>query len=521
LIVAESLNEMFGPLMGLGGGQGALQDSDFYQAVLAFERARLAAASPAKQAEVKSHIRRLIDTADAHYSDLFGNTKTQALVERWHGGLRGTMEKMLGDGPEAVIHPLPFQQLRGGSGGYLSDMMASMVGSFGNQGAAVGRAETTEAMSSLSPAATFEEAEAKVSRWAESLVNESISVGGPMQPFAIHAGDPYVQQVHAVLQSVLSLGFGYVAQGGEEKETTSMTILMDRVRASLPLNGEAEFFLDRRRRDRLKDVGRVVRAARRKGQRLSLSVNTDFAGALKALKEHHAESWVCPSLEEVWQTMAPEKKTFVFELWLHEQPKEGDASQSTARLVAADFGHPHTNGKTYYVATRFFDRELKSLQPGFILAFAEAMCLKEAGVDLWDLGGADASPMMHYKPQVAIEMGRSDFLRRLREIRELNEPKAEHSMDRRSKPLTDSDAAPSTGGGNIPTGVVFADLQEENLWGLTSLKEAEERAKLAEEIAAKEAKKVEISETKEGSQSSTLYATYRSHLRDPSADRVL
>ena len=40
----------------------------------------------------------------------------------------------------------------------------------------------------------------------------------------------------------------------------------------------------------------------------------------------------------------------------------------------------------------------------------QAQCLARAGFQLWDLGGADASPMMQYKPQVAIEMSRSEFL---------------------------------------------------------------------------------------------------------------
>ena len=33
-----------------------------------------------------------------------------------------------------------------------------------------------------------------------------------------------------------------------------------------------------------------------------------------------------------------------------------------------------SRGLAYYVATRFFDREFRNLQPGFILAFAEAEC---------------------------------------------------------------------------------------------------------------------------------------------------
>jgi len=404
---------------------------------------------------------------------------------------------------EAVVHPLPFQQLRGGGGGYMSDMMASMMGSFGGggggQGATVQRSQTTEAMSSLSPQATFEEAEAKVTRWAESLVNESVSFGTPMQQFSLHAGEPWVHTVLAAHQSILSLGFGYVASGDSRgkdddeeeeekvlgrKESATMTILMDRMRATLPLNGESEFLRDRRRRDRLKDVSRVVRAARRKGQKLILSVNSDFAGTLRALQEHHESSWVGPSLESVWNAMVLEKRVFAFELWLEEAGKK--------RLVAADFGHPHTNAKAYYVATRFFDRSEKTLQPGFILAFAEAACLKQAGVELWDLGGADASPMMHYKPQVSIEMGRSEFLCRLRQ---LSEPHDQASVERRRRCISEKDATLPAGGEVIPIGVVFEDLNEDQLWGVAALRELDDRSKSAassDDAAKKAAKKLKL-----------------------------
>lgn len=109
--------------------------------------------------------------------------------------------------------------------------------------------------------------------------------------------------------------------------------------------------------------------------------------------------------------MVKDNRVFAFELWLH------DGENDPPKLIAADFGHPHTFGKAYYVTTRFFDRAHRGLQPGFILAFAEAECLRRAGLKIWDLGGADKSPMMQYKPQVAIEMVRSDFLRRLHELR--------------------------------------------------------------------------------------------------------
>merc|ERR1712151_33387 len=140
----------------------------------------------------------------------------------------------------------------------------------------------------------------------------------------------------------------------------------------------------------LKDVCRVVRAARKKGQRLSLSVSTDFKGSLRALREQHSDNWVGPSLEAVWEKMLPERRVCAFELWLHEGGQAGASEEAKPpKLVAADFGHPHTYGQAYYVATRVFDREFRNLQPGFILAFAEAACLKRAGFALWDLGGAD------------------------------------------------------------------------------------------------------------------------------------
>lgn len=493
-LLAQSLLEMFAPMLGLGArNAGGLVDSGFYQSVMAFERARFRAASSAKQVEVKASLARIISTADAHVAVLHGSGdgKTQDFATRWRGHLREVLVQMHDD-PQAVIHPLPFQQLRGGGGGYIADMMASMADSFGGQaaGADVKRAYTTEALSSLGHQVSYEAAEAKVTRWAESLVDESVAFGSPMSPFEVHAAEQWVHTVMAAHNSVLSLGFGYVTQGGENETTSKMGVLLDRVRAALPLRSFDEFLSDRRRRDRLKDVCRVVRATRRKGQRLSLSVNTDFKGALRALREHHSDSWVGPSLEAVWERMMPENRAFVFELWLHH---ETDTFKSP-KLVAADFGHPHTYGKAYYVATRFFDRDARTLQPGFILAFAEAECLARAGFELWDLGGADASPMMQYKPQVAIEQGRSEFLRRLRELDETRfqdgvvEPGRKSQAERRLLPLTDPEAAPPHGGEKVPTGVVVPEITEPDIWGATTLKAREEQAKLLQDKAQKASK---------------------------------
>jgi len=53
-------------------------------------------------------------------------------------------------------------------------MMASMVDTFGGQSGEVQRAETTEAMSTLRPQATFAQADGKMTRWTESLVDDSV-----------------------------------------------------------------------------------------------------------------------------------------------------------------------------------------------------------------------------------------------------------------------------------------------------------------------------------------------------------
>eukprot|EP00931_Biecheleriopsis_adriatica_P052036 TRINITY_DN30232_c0_g1_i1.p1 TRINITY_DN30232_c0_g1~~TRINITY_DN30232_c0_g1_i1.p1 ORF type:complete len:882 (+),score=223.00 TRINITY_DN30232_c0_g1_i1:72-2648(+) len=495
-ILAQSLFDMFS---GKAAGV-ALRDGAFYQAVVSFEKARLEATSSSKRAEVHAALHRLVLAADAHVADLHNSRRGQDFAERWSSGLRSELWSMLQE--KAVIHPLPFQQLRGGGGGYIADMMASMADSFGSASGSVGRAETTEAMSSLSPQISFETALAKVNRWVESLVDEQVNVGSLMSPFEMHAREPWVHSVVAALMSVLSLGLGYVSQGDKDgSESSKMVALLDRVRASLPLNSFEEFLQDRRRRDRLKDVCRVVRAAKKKGQRLVLSVNTDFSLALRSLREHHGDSWVGPCLESVWAKMQADKGVFAFELWLHEAEKQ-------PRLVAADFGHAHTFGRAYYVATRYFDRELRTLQPGFILAYAEAECLRQAGFELWDLGGADHSPMMQYKPQVALEMHRSEYLRRLREVAlagYVAQEDGTHPVgERRQLPLTDPSAAPPAGGERVPTGVIFEDVTEDNLWGAAALRAQEEQAKASLQAAAKAAKKKKLAKNAQAEDAKTF-----------------
>ncbi|CAE8593682.1 unnamed protein product, partial [Polarella glacialis] len=246
-IISQSLHDMFGQK----SAGGPLNTSVFYEAVIAFERARFTAASAAKQTEVNGALRRLVLAADAHVADLANSRTGKGFAERWSGGLREELWQMLVD-PEAVIHPLPFQQLRGGGGGYVADMMASMMDGFGSaSSSSVGRAETTEAMSQLSPQLTFETAEAKVSRWVESLVDEQVGFGSPMTPFELHAGEPWVHTVIACTLSVLSLGLGYVSSNDKfdppaadvssGDKGAKLVALLDRVRAALPLHSPSEF----------------------------------------------------------------------------------------------------------------------------------------------------------------------------------------------------------------------------------------------------------------------------------------
>eukprot|EP00971_Amphidinium_carterae_P142557 2824124-Amphidinium_carterae.1 len=79
--------------------------------------------------------------------------------------------------------------------------------------------------------------------------------------------------------------------------------------------------------------------------------------------------------------------------------------------------------------------------------------------------------MMQYKPQVAIEMSRSEYLLCLRSIRkECEAGDAMAAQQRMSLPLSDVFAPPPSGGEAIPSGTVFEDLDEADLWGATALK---------------------------------------------------
>jgi hypothetical protein len=89
-------------------------------------------------------------------------------------------------------------------------------------------------------------------------------------------------------------------------------------------------------------------------------------------------------------------------------------------MIAADFGHPGRAG-TFYVATRFFEKEHRQLQPGFLLALVELRLLRDIyGFALWDLGNTDSNPMMSYKEDLTDIMSRPRFLKLFTKLCETN-----------------------------------------------------------------------------------------------------
>ena len=132
-------------------------------------------------------------------------------------------------------------------------------------------------------------------------------------------------------------------------------------------------------------------------KKLQLRLTTNLSLSLEKLRAHHgSDCWVGPELEAVWRLMSQTSppQLYCFELWW------GDD------LIAGDFAHLTANGRSVYVATRFFSRDNpqhKQIMPGFVLALAACKILQECGVFLWDLGGIDGCPLMQYKLSLAGE----------------------------------------------------------------------------------------------------------------------
>ena len=141
---------------------------------------------------------------------------------------------------------------------------------------------------------------------------------------------------------------------------------------------------------RMKETSRILRNKMPLNSYFRLTVNTSIPLAISKLREHHGDDcWIGDECASVWTYMATldPPQFLVFEQWFNDI------------MVAADFGHPTANGRSIYIATRFFDRDppYRLMAPGFILALAECCLLKKYGCYLWDLGGFDSCPLMQYK----------------------------------------------------------------------------------------------------------------------------
>ncbi|CAM9132169.1 unnamed protein product [Choristocarpus tenellus] len=279
-------------------------------------------------------------------------------------------------------------------------------------------------------------------------------------------GKEELSEAAMLVNSLLSVGFGYLAT----REEATVIPLMDLYRAVIwlrPDGGGSEqdrgvgdvSNTHKRLKAKHKDIARILRsreraaavAEGRKGEVLSLRINTDIRLAVAKLREHHSDAWVGPALEDLWCFMSRGSNTeppnvgpgraqctvgsgqktevivqskpemalpsgdggssqvlglgsfFCFELWLGEE------------MIAADFGN--AVGGSFYVATRFYDNKYRRLQPGFILALVETEVLRSAGFSIWDLGGIDQSPMMAYKKTLSQTVERPLFLARFQESR--------------------------------------------------------------------------------------------------------
>lgn len=244
------------------------------------------------------------------------------------------------------------------------------------------------------------QAASEVDLYTEVLTGEVLMVGSILN-FKLE-GD--LEKNIQVLTGLLHAGLGYVTSA----EGTLVALHGTR-RAALHLTTT---LVHRKLASRYRDVSRVLRNGKKPGtlfaHKLSLRINTDFEQALAKLRLHHKQSWVNDSLEATWRVMYQRLQLIVVELWY------GDT------MIAADFAHPGRAG-VIYVATRFFDKTFRHLQPGFMLALVELKILRDIyGFTLWDLGNTDSNPMMSYKEDLTDVMTRPRFMKIFRKLCETN-----------------------------------------------------------------------------------------------------
>lgn len=72
---------------------------------------------------------------------------------------------------------------------------------------------------------------------------------------------------------------------------------------------------------------------------------------------------------------------------------------------------------SFYVATRYFNKDKGHLSPGFLLALLETRVLQKMGYAIWDLGMTDSNPMFQYKSVVAQVISRREFIQEFRKLK--------------------------------------------------------------------------------------------------------
>lgn len=233
--------------------------------------------------------------------------------------------------------------------------------------------------------------------WSQSLVGDMVQVGSML---GTSLGSTGAEQGASIITSLLEAGFTYVCSAsGKIMSMFPVERSVLCLGCDAPPGTLATHIPDpsppRQLVKRIKDMPRLFRNQKlHRLPKLSLRVNTNFDLAIALLRAHHGDDcWIGRDLEVVWRHMASTDppQLVVFELWLGEE-----------EMIAADFGHFCAGGHSFYVATRFFNREhpnqkVRQMQPGFILGLSECHLLRSLGCLQWDLGGVNLCPLMRYK----------------------------------------------------------------------------------------------------------------------------
>jgi len=258
-------------------------------------------------------------------------------------------------------------------------------------------------------------------RLSETLVMDAFNIG-TMMGYTINESN--VAQSAALMSCMLEVGIAYVTSEagklmGLLPMERSMLILNDPVYSSRAGGSSASgsgasgssgrvsgnnvwtdanttasvhtrlpFTIPLQLRKRSKDMHRVFRNNVK--STLSLRLNSNIDLAIQKLRQHHgSDCWVGTALQSVWKCMASTipPQLLIFELWYGEE------------MIAADYAHPVCNGRSVYVATRFYNRDAqyRNLVPGFMLALVVTKYLQELGCCIWDLGTSNLCPLMRYK----------------------------------------------------------------------------------------------------------------------------